>query len=788
MGKRSKVDEQERMQTVVSDEIVREIAQRAANKINAELQQKQVKEAVAKISTRIAKEKADEFTRQNDIAMSAQLMASMIAAELQQEQDMRLRSVKAVENYQKAVKAARALEADIKKNPNSNTVVTETFKRQRVGVSPDVPTSSALVPFTPSGEGAGAGAGAEVGAEAGAGAGAGPGEGPGAGAMVPFTGAGAGADERALVPRASIKPEGRGGATESRLVKHKAATKQQRDALKQQKRLEVHIKFIDARILEGFTDPAILQMRRQMAQQLDDLLGRNVVPPPPQDPNAPPPPLPAIEGLPSIEGPPSVPAIQPAVPTPQAPLAIEQAPIDVQPEGQPGSKRIKREPAPEPQAPPFERLVEGSVMPPPQAAPPQEAFQAAPVYLPMAPPLPPPPPQQQVPQAMETEAPTPDVEVKQEPGVDEEPLAIKQEPEPREAEDMVVEDAQGRPVDTRRDIKAFEETRGGEAGAVDQGGRRAPEEGGSGVVGETPGDGADGRDDVMEADELKTLHPESFQWATKDTNYFSRESRGGVGYGQGSEANVQPIQPFGVAIKPVKMESQGDAVFKQTDSRFEPFRGEHEVVQKSEGEPSPGDSTQTEIRPFAQKPFAKVGGQIIWIPYYGKTAKTFFTTVDYQELVANVVEEGNALKLKAPGPEAVRHMQETIDQVRTSLASYDLPPISLNHEGMTTRYGEWLELRQIMKAIAKYQTSTTGMYNQAGLFSGNLREAVSRAVDEAVAKISSDRKQKLARGLASAGEGKVQGQEREGALPPLNPFLKDRGFIQKTNTTLPRFF
>jgi len=82
------------------------------------------------------------------------------------------------------------------------------------------------------------------------------------------------------------------------------------------------------------------------------------------------------------------------------------------------------------------------------------------------------------------------------------------------------------------------------------------------------------------------------------------------------------------------------------------------------------------------------------------------------------------------------------------------------------------------------------MYNQAGLFSGNLREAVTRAVDEAVGKIDEDRQGKLARGLQSA---QPRQQGTGGGIPPsqlpaYNPFMRKEGELQRVNTTLPRFF
>ena len=305
------------------------------------------------------------------------------------------------------------------------------------------------------------------------------------------------------------------------------------------------------------------------------------------------------------------------------------------------------------------------------------------------------------------------------------------------------------------------------------------------VGGESGGNGADGRDDLLSPDEAKTLVRENFHWATKDTRYLDRAERGKIGYG--TVADVQSIQPFGigVGVNPVK-DTTDKSVFKQTDGRFEPFRGQHEIVRQEDPKQQDGKGPGEDIAPVAEKPFAKIDGQIVWLPYYGRTVKFFFTARDFEELVANVVMDGEQLKLKAPDPGVIKAMQSTVDAVRKSLReSYDLPQIRIRHESLTTRYAEWLELKQIMKAIAKYQKTTSGMYNMPGLFSGNLREAVSKAIEEAVG--MSGKKRQLGRGLE--GSRAVQtGPESSDARPdfqPFNPFQVKERELKRVRTTLP---
>lgn len=305
--------------------------------------------------------------------------------------------------------------------------------------------------------------------------------------------------------------------------------------------------------------------------------------------------------------------------------------------------------------------------------------------------------------------------------------------------------------------------------------------------GETAAEGADGRDDLLEPDEAKTLLREDFRWVQGDTNYFKRSQRGKLGYG--STTDVQRIEPFGISVSKLPEETKGDSVFKQSDERFEPFRGLHEIVRDGIREGMKAPQEDDEIKTSAQKPFAKVGGQIIWIPYYERVARFYFTSEDYSELVSHVVDTGGELKLKAPPQEVVVKMKTTIDSVREALSVYGLQRVKLKHDGMHTQYAEWLELKQIMKALGKYQKTTTGEYNQAGLFSGNLREAVSRAIDEAVGKVGEKRKRQLGRGLEGSKRVKTtdKSDDSPASFQPYNPFMVRDEAPRQVNVALPQF-
>lgn len=769
---------QERMQTTVAESIVREIAQKAADKINAELAMKQVQKAVFDIAVREAKKKAKEFTEWHaeNVVKAAVGTIKNVVQRLSERREKKEGNAKL--NYEKAVLAARQVEKEIEEQRGQNVLITESFKRQRVGGD--------------------FGTGGVMQIEEGAGAGTGDG-----------AGAGAGAGDGTIVPvkeevKKELKKEGRRGPKDvefegvrHREERHKKMGKRARE--QRIKELREILASTDADILEGGEEgqmEEVLEERQEVVNELRDF--GIIVPAAPTTG-----PLPKTRDVIGVkrEG---------------EPLAIDQGGLGSETRQRigaaphvpsPGVKRegemvVKEEDGAKRQrgvsALPsiitqglqgtvlgqiVDRQTENAVVPAPPAALPTELQQqvaqvvtaAAPVVASIVPQTPPPAP------------PAPPAAP---------PAAAVSEPSPATPADVVeVQDAKGEPLDVTPKEEAFEEV------DVEEGVEEAAAgvetdalEGGAGVTaGETPGDGADGRDDIMDPDEQNTFKVDSFQWATGDTNYYTRESRGKLGYGQGVEANVQPIEPFGVTVKPTPDEPKGEKAFKQSDPRFEPFRGQHEIVTQKPQEKGPGAAEDEDVRPFAQKPFAKVGGEIIWIPFYGKTAKMFFTSEDYQELVSHVVEEGGVLKLKAPAPDMLRKMQKTIDDVRTSLRSYDLPAASLRHGDMITRYAEWLELKQIMRAIAKYQKSTTGMYNQAGLFSGNLREAVSKAIDEAVAKIGQDRKQKLARGLQSADPRGIAGGGASAVnpsqLPAYNPFMRTgEPELQRVNTTLPRFF
>ena len=363
---------------------------------------------------------------------------------------------------------------------------------------------------------------------------------------------------------------------------------------------------------------------------------------------------------------------------------------------------------------------------------------------------------------------------------------------PQERDAVHMEDVSGRPVDPVT----------GSAAEGDVGEKPDPSADTEGVALSTvqaEGDpeveplgdfGADGRDDFLSPDELKTLHQDEFTWRQDDEQYLSLKSRGKLGYG--TRADVQRIEPFGIAVTH-HPDQDDDILIKQREGGFEPFRGPHvlervSAEQKQKGmEQGPGQ----DIEPVAGKPFAKIDGRIIWIPFYGETAKYFFKASDYEELVSNVMEDGGVLKLKAPDMKVFKNMQETVDQVRDSLRTFGLMQKRLRHESLTTRHAEWLELRQIMKAIADYQETTTGEYNTAGLFSGNLRYAVTKALDDTVSKMDMKTVARMKRCLEGEQRGvqaRAEATREAGELPSMNPFMVEDPSLRTVHETLPRFF
>ena len=269
--------------------------------------------------------------------------------------------------------------------------------------------------------------------------------------------------------------------------------------------------------------------------------------------------------------------------------------------------------------------------------------------------------------------------------------------------------------------------------------------------------------------------------------------------GYGTRAEVPAIKPFGTTLEPLPQDKTPEKAFKQDNPAFETFRGPHSITTiNKDGDVKDSKGDGDDITPVATKPFAKIDGQIIWIPFYGKLAKMFFTSSDYAALTSEVVQDGGVLKLKAPTTGTLKNMKNTIKEVRESLRSFGSMEVRLIHGSLTTRHAEWLELRQLLKAIAKYQKTTTGMYNQAGLFSGNLREAVQKAIDETVGVLDENRKDRIRqnpsgpRGLDAPGAGTsaLEGSAtaKESTFSALNPFQPLGAPIRKVHSTLPTFF
>lgn len=151
---------------------------------------------------------------------------------------------------------------------------------------------------------------------------------------------------------------------------------------------------------------------------------------------------------------------------------------------------------------------------------------------------------------------------------------------------------------------------------------------------------------------------------------------------------------------------------------------------KQDGTLIEGDTEAPEADKFTFLPFAKLGGSIVWIPRNANAAKYFFTSQDYDELVSNV-EDGNPLTLAHEDMVDIAYMLDSISKLYMSLHLFcDLAPMLMATTSNRTQiYAEWLELRQLSRAIVAYQQNTAGMYENASIsMRGGIRAAVGAAL------------------------------------------------------------
>jgi len=150
----------------------------------------------------------------------------------------------------------------------------------------------------------------------------------------------------------------------------------------------------------------------------------------------------------------------------------------------------------------------------------------------------------------------------------------------------------------------------------------------------------------------------------------------------------------------------------------------------------PGSTTLAEAAPEAPAedvysflPFAKLGGSIVWIPRHVQAARFFFTSDDYNELVSHV-RDGNPLTLDSTDQVDATMMRSSITNSYQTLQMFcQLNPPIPSSASTEQVYAEWLEMKQIGKAVSRYQQITGGMYENTDLtMKGGIRAAVASAL------------------------------------------------------------
>jgi hypothetical protein len=128
-------------------------------------------------------------------------------------------------------------------------------------------------------------------------------------------------------------------------------------------------------------------------------------------------------------------------------------------------------------------------------------------------------------------------------------------------------------------------------------------------------------------------------------------------------------------------------------------------------------------------PFAKLGGDLVWIPRHVKAARLFFTSDDYAELVSHI-RDGDPLTLDKTEEVDTLVMMSTIIRTYGTLKQFcELGPMLPSTASVEQVYAEWLEMRQIGTAVARYEQITGGMYENAELsMKGGIRAAVASAL------------------------------------------------------------
>jgi len=271
----------------------------------------------------------------------------------------------------------------------------------------------------------------------------------------------------------------------------------------------------------------------------------------------------------------------------------------------------------------------------------------------------------------------------------------------------------------------------GEAGGGGGGG--AGGEGGGGGAGgggmPPPGEGEEGEEEAaqitsestrqseLSATEVVSLQYKSDFTEALDTQFMrlaTDRERGNLG--AGTLADIQSADLWGNLLT----QARADKIAQP--ERFIPTQPGSTTMGTADAEKSTEDV-------YSFLPFAKLGGAIVWIPRHVQAARFFFTSDDYTELVSHV-RDGNPLTLDAVNEVDPAMMRNTITNSTKTLMMFCQLTSPLPTSSSTEQvYAEWLEIRQIGKAVARYQQITGGMYENTDLtMKGGIRAAVASAL------------------------------------------------------------
>ena len=275
---------------------------------------------------------------------------------------------------------------------------------------------------------------------------------------------------------------------------------------------------------------------------------------------------------------------------------------------------------------------------------------------------------------------------------------------------------------------------GGGGGAGGEGGGGGAEGGGGGAGGggggmPPPGEGEEGEEEAaqitsestrqseLSATEVVSLQYKSDFTEALDTQFMrlaTDRERGNLG--AGTLADIQSADLWGNLLT----QARADKIAQP--ERFIPTQPGSTTMGTADAEKSTEDV-------YSFLPFAKLGGAIVWIPRHVQAARFFFTSDDYTELVSHV-RDGNPLTLDAVNEVDPATMRNTITNSTKTLMMFCQLTSPLPTSASTEQvYAEWLEIRQIGKAVARYQQITGGMYENTDLtMKGGIRAAVASAL------------------------------------------------------------